>query len=62
MGHTNSPVKAVDQYDLLGNYITTYASIIEARNQTNDNNISNVLSGLYNQSKGNVWKYTPTNK
>lgn len=54
----------VMQFDLQGNYITTFVSLKEAARQTNgsDANIRRACLGKYKQSNGYIWKYdTRTN-
>lgn len=53
-------LKAVDQYDLKGNYIATYESAIDAarKNHIKPCSISNVIYGRRNKAGGYVWKMT----
>lgn len=54
----NRPKHAVQQFDLKGNLIATYASQIEAERQTgiSNVNISACCRGVYKQACGYVWK------
>ena len=56
--------RAVEQYDLSGNYIASFRSIKEAGNQTGTKpcSISNVLAGRRNKAGGYVWKYEPSER
>lgn len=51
--------KKVDMYDLDGNYIKTYNSIIEASKEVNiyKSNISACCKGKSKTSAGYIWKY-----
>lgn len=51
--------KKVRQYDLNGNYIRTYNSIIEASKETNTYhaNISACCKGKLNKTNNYIWKY-----
>ena len=57
-GHVG-PVKAVDQYDLQGHYIATYASMRLAANmlQLNENNLSNCLANKQKSYGGYLWTF-----
>lgn len=50
----------LSQYDLLGNKINTYSSILEASKATNIDvsGISKCCNGIYKQFKGYIWKPT----
>lgn len=52
-------MKAVRQYDLSGNYIKTYSSIIEASKEYNINksNISACCKNKLHKTGGYIWKY-----
>lgn len=52
-------IKPVAQYDLSGNYITTYESVKKAEQITGVArcSISNVLCGRRHKAGGYVWKY-----
>ena len=52
-------MKAVRQYDLSGNYIKTYGSIIEASKEYNINksNISACCKNKLHKTGGHIWKY-----
>lgn len=51
--------KKVNQYDLSGNYIKTFNSIVEASKEVNvyKSNISACCKGKYKTSAGYKWKY-----
>lgn len=51
--------KAVEQYDLQGNYINTYSSLKEAAKQTGTNipAMSSCLNGKYKTAGGFKWKF-----
>lgn len=51
--------KKIEQYDMSGNYMKTYDSIIEASKELNisKDGISNNLRGRSKSSGGYVWKY-----
>ena len=49
--------KAIEQYDLNGNFIKEFESITAASKQTGAKNISSVLNGKRNKSKGFKFKY-----
>lgn len=53
-------MKSVRQYDLSGNYIKTYGSIIEASKKYNINksNISACCKNKLHKTGGYIWKYT----
>lgn len=52
-------IKKVIQYDLKGNYINTYDSLVEASRQNNvsPHGICNVACGRRNKAGGYIWKY-----
>lgn len=51
--------KPIIQYDLQGNYIKTWDSIIEASNELNiiDTSICKCLKGKRNKAGGYIWRY-----
>lgn len=55
---TQGPIKRVNQYDLEGNYIKTWKSITEARQELNIGfHISDVCNGKRNHAGGYIWRY-----
>lgn len=57
--YSNKTIRAVLQYDLLGNLISEYDSLIEAANVTgsNSNGIQMCCVGKYKHSNNFIWKY-----
>lgn len=57
--YSNKTIRAVLQYDLLGNLIGEYDSLIEAANVTgsNSNGIQMCCVGKYKHSNNFIWKY-----
>ena len=57
--YSNKTIRAVLQYDLLGNLIGEYDSLIEAANMTGSksNCIQMCCVGKYKHSNGFIWKY-----
>lgn len=53
----NTLSKKVNQYDLDGNFIKTWGSILEAREYYNTNHISECCKGKLKQTKGYIWRY-----
>lgn len=49
--------KKVNQYDLNGNYIKTFNSIIEAQKEVGSTHICQCLKGKFEQTKGYKWRY-----
>lgn len=50
--------KKVSKYDLNGNYIQTYNSILEAKSQNpKAGHLNDVCKGLRKQAGGFIWKY-----
>lgn len=49
--------KRIDQYDINGNYIKTWDSILEATNYYHLSNIASVLRGTRHVAGGYVWRY-----
>lgn len=58
-GKENKTSKKVNQYDLEGNFIKTFNSIIEASKETNTNraNISACCKGKLNKTNNYIWRY-----
>lgn len=56
-GDKNPASKSVSQYDLDGNFISSYKTIKEASEITGANNISAVCRGMLKNSGGYIWKY-----
>lgn len=54
-----SKYKRIKQYDLKGNYIKTWNSLIEASNKLNiiDTSICKCLKGKRNKAGGYIWRY-----
>ena len=57
--YSNKTIRSVLQYDLLGNLIGEYDSLIEAANMTrsNSNGIQMCCVGKYKHSNSFIWKY-----
>jgi group I intron endonuclease len=57
--YTNKTIRAVLQYDLLGNLIDEYDSLVEAAKKTgsNSNGIQMCCVGKYKHSNNFIWKY-----
>jgi predicted DNA-binding protein YlxM (UPF0122 family) len=57
--YKNNKIKSVIQYDLSGNYIKKYNSIVEAAKLTNSNSsrISACCNNRIKSSNGYIWKY-----
>ena len=57
--YSNKTIRSVLQYDLLGNLIGEYDSLIEAANMTgsNSNGIQMCCVGKYKHSNNFIWKY-----
>lgn len=54
--------KAVLQYDLQGNFIAEYGSILDACNSENGNNgVFQACKGLRTHANGFIWRYKETN-
>lgn len=53
--------KKVSQYDLKGNFIKTFNSITEAKNETNISSISGCCNGKYKTAGGYIWRYADEN-
>lgn len=49
--------KKVNQYDLDGNYIKTFNSIIDAQKEVGSTHICQCLKGNFEQTKGYKWRY-----
>lgn len=60
---TNKSIKKVDQYDINGNYITTFPSLREAGRQLglDSSSITKVCKGKVKTCGGFIFKYSPEN-
>lgn len=59
-GHIPHNITKINQYDLQGNYIKTYNSILEATllfTNKHSSNISQCLNGKINTAYGYIWRY-----
>lgn len=57
---SNKNKKKIIQYDLEGNFIQEWSSIIEIIKTLNINNITTVLKGKQKQAGGFIWRYKNT--
>ena len=57
--YSNKTIRGVLQYDLLGNFIGEYDSLVDAANKTgsNSNGIQMCCVDKYKHSNNFIWKY-----